>query len=153
MQQNLGKSDIELYHDADKAFSPENSLLYMLLPILGFIMGTGLGLGISYIMEILDSKLRTPRQVEINYNVPNIATVPEISGLTKFNATNKLLPYTRSIAERLHLINENLKSLTILSTKQKEGKSTIAYELAQYYKHIGKKTIVARIRLQRKPLF
>jgi capsular polysaccharide biosynthesis protein/cellulose biosynthesis protein BcsQ len=153
VQQNLGKSDIELYHDADRAFSPDNFFLYLFLPVLGFLLGLGLGLGSAFILEVMDNKLRTPRQVEIAYEVPNIATIPEFPNFTKANAQQLLLGYIRTITERLHLINENIKSLTVLSSRQHEGKSTIAYQLAQYSNHTGKKTVLVEFDYRENPFY
>lgn len=140
--QNLGKSDVELYHEADKAFSPENSILYMLLPIVGFLLGSSLGIASAFTLEFFDKKIRTPKQLEISYTVPYIACIPEMQDLERSNAQKKLLSYVRTIVERLTLIAGPFRVLTILSSQENEGKSTLAFFLAQYYQQIGKTAII-----------
>ena len=141
---NLGKGDLELYQNADKAFSLENSIWVELLPTAAFILGSLLGIGCSLVSEIFDKKIRTTKQVNMSYNLPCIATIPEWQLLWKNNSEKKSLFYIRQIAERLHLL-EQFSSIGVASSISGEGKSSIAFHLAKYYANLGKKVLLLEL--------
>ena len=51
-----------------------------IIVILGTLLGLGLGAGIAFLLEMLDSGFRTSRQVEDHLGVPVLASVPRADG-------------------------------------------------------------------------
>lgn len=143
---NLGKSGIEVYQNAEKAL-PNDSLLVKLLPLIGLFLGSGLGLFIALAVELSDRRLRTPREVESAFHLPCLTTIPEFHLFSRNSGTVQLQYFIRTLEEHLerYTVNSPHFSLTLLSSEKGEGKSTIAYFLAEYYQELGKKTLLIEL--------
>lgn len=142
---HLGKGDIELYQEAEKAFPYEGSFVVDLLPFFGAIVGAIVGLFVSFLIEVADRRIRTERQIELLYNVPCLSVFPEMSFLTRWNSDRKTKFHIRSLAERLELSTKEHKTLGLVSSTCKEGKSFIAYHLGVFYAEQGKKCCVVEL--------
>ncbi len=137
---NLGKSDVESYEAANKAFSHSSSAFSKLLPVIGLIFGSLLGLVTALFLEFFDPRFRTSKQVETALRVPCLASIPHFEILTRKNAEEKTLPYIRQIVDKL-AVQGGYKSLAVTSAKHKEGRSLIAFYLAKYFHRVGKSTL------------
>ena len=145
---NVPKGSLDLYHLADKAKPLKDSWIVKILPLIGLIGGFFLGILVAAFKEMSDSKLRTPKQIEISYDIPFYTQIPNIEGLNKDNCTEKLLYFTRTLAERIDRKISSLTPLnigrviTITSSTAGEGKSCLAHLIAQYYQIIGNKVLL-----------
>lgn len=145
---NVPKGSIELYNYADKAKPLRDSLFVYLLPLLGFLLGAGLGSLLAIFQEMRDDKFRTIRQVELAYDVPALVSIPYLSDLNRSNAEDKTLFFIRDLVEHLERsslafqIAESNIAIGVTSSLHGEGKSLLAFELAQYFKRVGKKAIL-----------
>ena len=57
-----------------RPIEPDFKRIFMMTIGVGF----GLGCGLAYLLEVLDSSYRTPEKVEEDFNIPIIATIPAI---------------------------------------------------------------------------
>jgi len=130
--------DFDIAEPAYKA-SGDTSLLSIVLPIAGLILGLGGGIFLALLLELTDNKIRTPRQLDTAYSAPCLSTIPKLARLRPEEAYERLLPFLREIGERLDVLmdGERLNSLGFISTLDREGKSTVAFNFARYYKSLG----------------
>lgn len=139
----LGKGDIDVYTTAAQAYPPD-SLLLNLLPLLGFFFGIGLGALLAVVLEIADSHLRTQYEVESSYNVPCAITIPEVPLLSSRNVVEKLgfyVSYIDGLVSRKLLGRERI-TVSLVSSTESEGKSTLAYCWAQQQLASGRKVAI-----------
>jgi len=145
---NVPKGSLEMNHLAEKAKPLSERWFVQLFPLLGLLFGTLFGLGLAALIEMRDTKLCTPKQVDLAYNVPLFIQIPEFGRLTETNASDKLLYFVRSLAERIDRQIQALFPkkqnvvLTFTSSTVDEGKSTLAKQLALYYQRIGKRVLL-----------
>lgn len=143
MMLKLGKGDISLYTNAAQA-PLEKSFIIDMLPLIGFLVGTGFGLSLAAFFEVLDNKLRTPQEVERSYNLPCLVTIPEMSLSNKRVGEEKLkfyISHLEGVLSRFEPQDARF-SLAITSSISGEGKSTLVYCLAHYWQKMGKKVVV-----------
>lgn len=140
---SVGKSGVEIYQTADKAV-PNDSILIQLLPLIGFILGSGFGLFVAFLVELSDRRLRTAKEVEAVYNLPCLITIPEFRFFSLTTGEIQLQYFIRSLEEKLEKSTAKLPqfSLAVLSSTKGEGKSSLVYFLARYYQELGKRCVV-----------
>jgi len=133
----LGKGDVDVYHRADtaQAYSSKWDNYVNFFPLVGFILGCFFGLGLAAIVEALDRKVCTEKQVELSYTAPCLQIVPDIRGLARKDSEGALLFYIRSLSERVEssIGAEGFSSVAFTSSVAGEGKSALAYHFARYY--------------------
>ncbi len=107
---------------------------------LGFVVGLVGGIGLALVLENLDTSIHSPQQAESLTHLPLLGVVPR--GLLAPGSSGKAKRASKraSIAESYRLLSINLQSLgrkanvrTILITSAtpREGKTTVAANLAQ----------------------
>ncbi len=79
---------------------------------LGAVLGLLLGLGIAFLLERFDRRIREPKDLETVYGLPLLGVVPESSALSR-SARGKTLSgaLMASEAEAFHLIRAHLRYL------------------------------------------
>lgn len=106
---------------------------------LGGILGVLGGLGLAFLFENLDSRLRTREQVESALNLPTLGRIPasaEKSG-TRYSAPLEEA-YRRLGANILsHIRETDQKVFVITSALNGEGKTTVAANLASSLSYSG----------------
>jgi capsular exopolysaccharide synthesis family protein len=114
---------------------------------LGALLGLLLGLGLAFLLQRLDRRVREPRELEEIYGVPMLAAVPESRALAAKRVA--LLPTAdldaiALLRTRLRYFNvdRNVRSLLITSAAPSEGKSTIAINLAIVEALSGDRSVV-----------
>lgn len=140
---SLGKSGLELYQTADKA-QPNESILIELLPLLGFVLGAGLGFFVALAVELSDHRLRTAREVDAHYTVPCLTTIPEFRFFSRSVGERQLQYFIRAIEEHIEQFTTDKAqfSIAVLSSVKGEGKSTLAYFLGRYYQDLKKRCLL-----------
>ncbi|MFZ0727721.1 MAG: hypothetical protein WAM61_18215, partial [Desulfobacterales bacterium] len=68
---------IDMAQVPKKPIEPDLKRIFMLTMAIGF----GLGGGLAFLLEFLDSSYRRPEKVEEDFNIPVIATIPAIYAL------------------------------------------------------------------------
>lgn len=115
--------------------------LYVVVPV-GGIIGIMVGIGVAFLLELADTRLRTGRDLSRHGHIPVLGTVPDLDDEETPIETIELAAHTapRSIvAEAFRTIRANLmlscpaerqRSLLVTSARPEEGKTTVAVNLA-----------------------
>jgi capsular exopolysaccharide synthesis family protein len=132
--------------------------------ILGGVLGLLLGLGIAFLLERLDRRIREPKDLEAVYGLPLLGVVPESSALSRSargaggDARAGLPP---GEAESFHLIrahlryfnvDRDLRILLVASAAPGDGKTTIARHLAAAAARMGSRVLLIEADLRRPTL-
>lgn len=152
---NMPKGSVQLYQLAQKARPWKEGLWVTLLPLIGLLFGFGFGVGLSFVLEMMDKKIRTPRQVEMHYSVPCLAAIPELPALTRNNVEERMLFFVRQLAEVVErIIRRAKKPISIVnftSSIKGEGKTTFAFLLAKYLKDTDQKALLLELDWRQNP--
>ena len=127
---------------------------------LGVILGLLLGLGVAFLLERLDRRIREPKDLEELYGLPLLGVVPESSALSRSAKGKKnageALP--ASEAEAFHLIrahlryfnvDRELRTLMVASAAPGDGKTTVARHLAGAAARMGSRVLLLEADLRR----
>jgi polysaccharide biosynthesis transport protein len=128
--------------------------------VLGGVLGLLLGLGVAFLLEHLDLKIKEPKDLGDVYRLPVLGVVPEAKTLARSarrkNGARELLP--ASEAEAFHLIrahlryfnvNRELRTLLITSAAAGDGKTTVARCLAAAAATTGSAVLLLEADLRR----
>jgi capsular exopolysaccharide synthesis family protein len=133
--------------------------------VLGGMLGLLLGLGIAFLLERLDRRIREPRDLEGIYGLPLLGVVPESSALARSGRAgagtgkgtqSKQLPAGE--AEAFHLIrahlryfnvDRELRTLMVASAAPGDGKTTVARHLAAAAARVGSRVLLLEADLRR----
>jgi polysaccharide biosynthesis transport protein len=105
--------------------------------VLGALVGLILGLVLAGARDRLDRRIRDPQELESVFERPIIGRIPKSRALGKRRKAADALP--RAEAEAFHSLRANLlyfgadhehRSVLVTSAEPKEGKTTIAWNLA-----------------------
>jgi succinoglycan biosynthesis transport protein ExoP len=127
---------------------------------LGAILGLLLGLGVAFLLERMDRRIREPKDLEKVYGLPLLGVVPESSALSrsarrKGDARGALPP---GEAEAFHLIrahlryfnvDRELRTLLVGSAAPGDGKTTVARHLAAAASRMGARVLLLEADLRR----
>jgi polysaccharide biosynthesis transport protein len=111
------------------------------------------GLGLAFLLERFDRRIREPRDLEAIYGLPLLGVVPESAALSRSGKGKKnareALP--ASEAEAFHLIrahlryfnvDRELRTLLIASAAPGDGKTTVARHLAAAAARMGARVLL-----------
>lgn len=127
--------NIQLVQRAGVPSGPASELKRNLL--LGLLVGLLLGLGAAALAERLSRRLRQPEELRDIYKLPVLTEVPEIRGLKHSSEPVALAPDERDafrmLLARLRYtkLDSRVRSLLVTSADAREGKSTVAWYLAE----------------------
>ena len=120
--------------------------------ILGVLFGGILGIGVAFLIEYLDTSVKTMEDIERYFDLPVLAVVPKGTGVLMD------LPPDAMDAEPYRILRTNIefnrkakdmKVLTLVSGGAGEGKSTTLTNLAYTFAQSGLKTLVVDADLRR----
>ncbi|HEV8420996.1 MAG TPA: P-loop NTPase, partial [Actinomycetota bacterium] len=128
--------------------------------VLALLVGLGLGIGLAFLRERLDDRIKTRQEIERRLGAPVIAAVPRIGTWRRNDAPQLVMRSNpRSpVAEAYRTLATNilyaasqqpLKVLMVTSALGGDGKSTTSSNLAVALARAGKRVIVASADLRR----
>lgn len=131
--------------------------------ILGVILGLLLGVGLAFLLERLDRRIREPRDLERVYGLPLLGVVPESAELARHTDTveGARQPLPDADAEvfrmlRAHLryfnVDRDLRTLLVVSAAPGDGKTTVARNLAEAAATMGSRVLLIETDLRRPTL-
>jgi capsular exopolysaccharide synthesis family protein len=127
--------------------------------IIGGVLGLLLGVGVAFLLERLDRRIREPRDLEGVYGLPLLGVVPESKALSRSSrgeGDGRVLPPGE--AEAFHLIrahlryfniDRELRTLLVASAAPGDGKTTIARHLAGAAARMGSRVLLLEADLRR----
>jgi len=139
LNESLRANSITVVEPATAPGTPSNALGLMEIGI-GIVVGLSGGVGLALVVENLDTRIHSPRQLEHLTHLPVLGTVPtgllSLGSLGHPNGTDSSKPIEeayRLLGVNLQALREDtpLKTILITSAMPKEGKSATAANLAQ----------------------
>lgn len=145
--------------------------------MLGALIGLGLGIGLTFLLEYLDNSIKNPEELE-RMGFPILSTIPEIHGeevakkihsrngnqeemeeitkiatrlITHFDPKSPISEAYRTLRTNIQFKNKHNKKMVVLITSAapKEGKSTTVANLAITMAQMGSKTVLVDADLRR----
>jgi receptor protein-tyrosine kinase len=127
--------------------------------IIGVVLGLLLGLGIAFLLERLDRRIKEPKDLETIYGLPLLGVIPESDALSRAarpaGGDRDVLPpgeaeTFRMIRARLRYFNvdRDLRTLLVISPAQGDGKTTVARHLAEGAAAVGASTLLVEADLR-----
>lgn len=149
--QAVSATPIVLIDNASGSDKPVNKNLFIALGA-GLVLGTGIGLGIIFLLSALDDRVKSASDIEHFVGIPLIGVIPKIAKLDNFRKARTVSTNAdRATTEAFHAIYSALKiheqaskakAILTTSTTPSEGKSFFTTNLAMTYALHGEKVIV-----------
>jgi capsular exopolysaccharide synthesis family protein len=126
--------------------------------LLGIIMGLFGGVGLALFLEYLDNTIKTPDDIEERYNLPVLTTISKVKDKTKTLYKLVLDEPSSALAESFKSLRASImlsssdsppKTILITSMAPKDGKTTIASNLAMAIAGSGSKVLIIDCDLRR----
>jgi capsular exopolysaccharide synthesis family protein len=136
---SLQTGNAELVQHAELPTSP-SSPKPVRNAVLGAILGLLLGIGLAFLFERLNRRLRDPEEAQETFELPVLGTIPESKAIMAANqgATAPELPFMENESFRMlraslryFNVDKEIRSVLITSYGAGVGKSTIAWNLAR----------------------
>jgi succinoglycan biosynthesis transport protein ExoP len=127
--------------------------------LIGAILGLFLGLGLAFLLERIDRRIKGPEDVEEIYRLPMLGGVPESAALARSGRADRSkgagLPAGEAEAFNLiraHLrffnVDRDLRTLVVASAAPGDGKTTIAHRLAEAAARSGSRVLLVEADLR-----
>jgi capsular exopolysaccharide synthesis family protein len=148
----LQSGDVQLAQAATVPTSPSSPQVAR-NTILGAVLALLLGLGIAFLLERLDRRIKEPKDLEAIYGLPVLGVIPESDALSRAGrpdggARDVLPPGETEIFRmiRAHLryfsVDRDLRTLLVISAARGEGKTTVSRHLAEAGAAMGGRTLL-----------
>jgi capsular exopolysaccharide synthesis family protein len=127
--------------------------------VIGAFAGLLLGLGLAFVREQQDRRVRDSKELEDAFGLPLLARVPESSSLSRRSSVISELPPFE--AEGFRMLRANLRylepdrevdSVLITSASVQDGKSTVAFHLAATAAATGTRVLLIEADVRRPTL-
>lgn len=126
---------------------------------LGLIVGLLLGLGLAFLLERLDRRIKNVEELEVAYRLPLLAAVPQSGDFVappRLDAAGdsghkEVFRLLRAYL-RYFNVDRELRLLLVTSAVSGDGKTTVAHNLAEAAQETGTKTLLLETDLRRPDL-
>ncbi len=121
---------------------------------LGSFLGLALGIGLAILLEVVDTSIRTPRDLTRHVHVPILGTVPDLDDEEVTIDKVEIATHTHQqslVAEAFRSIRTNLllsspaerqRAVLITSAKPEEGRTSVACNLAISLGQSGRRVLL-----------
>ena len=127
--------------------------------IIGFLLGGILGIGLAFVAEALDKRVRTEREIADSLGLPLLGRIPRPARRLRQTNSLAMLAEPRSLAaEPVRALRTNVefanlerdaRTIMITSSVQREGKSTTVANLAVAMVRAGRRVALVDLDLRR----
>lgn len=121
-----------------------------LYTIVGALLALGFGVGLAFLAELVDRRIRTSDELGEHLGVPILAEVPIRSSnpaaRVAFDETFRLL---RTNLQFLARGDRGIRSLTVVSPSEGDGKSSVALNLALSFAEAGQNVLLIEADMRR----
>ena len=128
--------------------------------VLGALFGLLIGLGVAFLLERLDRRIREPDDLEQVYGLPLLGVIPESKALSRSmrGADEAQTTLSSGETESFHLIrahlryfnvDRDLRTIMVVSAAPGDGKTTIARYLAAAAARMGSRVLLTEVDLRR----
>jgi tyrosine-protein kinase len=146
---SLQTGNAELVEHAEPPRSPSSPKTIRNV-VLGGFLGVLLGVGLAFLLERLDRRVRDPKEVEATFRRPIVGTIPESRILAKaeFLQAGPLPPGEEEAFRMLRAnlryfnVDRQIQSVLVTSAAPADGKSTVAWNLAAAAAASGAKVLL-----------
>jgi capsular exopolysaccharide synthesis family protein len=134
----------------------------VLYSIAAVVFSLMVGFGLSLLIELMDTRLRTPAQVVRQVGVPVLASVPDLSEDDRLSLDTNLATVSHKVPQSLmaeafrqlrtsllFASDQPIKSLLISSANPGDGKSTVASNLASTMARAGSRVLLIEANFRR----
>ncbi|HTQ40702.1 MAG TPA: polysaccharide biosynthesis tyrosine autokinase [Pirellulales bacterium] len=121
------------------------------IALMSLLAGTLFGLGVVYVLDVLDDRFRSPQEMQLHLGVPILAIVRPTEGLpaTGLRAIQAYVAPNapkseafRTLRTALAFSGKESQRLVISSAEPGDGKTTMLSNLGVSYAYSGKKTLL-----------
>lgn len=144
----VATNNVSIIDRADPPLRPSGPRLLLNLAIAA-LLGLGLGVIASFIIEALDETLATPEDVEAKLHLPVLGAIPALDkgemplqALSDIRSGFSEAYYSLRTALQFSTPNGAPRTLLITSSRPAEGKSTTAYAIALSLARVGKRVLL-----------
>lgn len=143
---------------------PSQPRLVLYIPLV-IVLGLAIGVGLSLLLEFMDTRLRTPVQVVRQVGVPLLGSVPDLAederlslgtdvSLVSFAAPHSLIAEAfRQVRTNMRFASDTpLKTILITSPSPGDGKTVTAVNLAVAMARGGSRTLLVEANFRRPSL-
>ena len=116
--------------------------------IVGAVLGLLLGIGVALLLERRDRRLKDPEELGESFSMPVLGTIPGSRALADGHGSSELPPLEseafRMLRGRLRYfdVDRKIRSVLVTSGEARDGKSTIAWNLALTEASLGSETVL-----------
>ena len=152
VSRTTGISDVTITQPASAALAKKSPHLSMNL-IVATIVGVLLGLGIVFLVDWFDGRIRDERDVENELQLPVLASIPQLpsgDGAAAIPASVRnatLESYFQLVLAMRYSSDHPLRSVTVTSPLKGDGKSTVAMNVASAFGEIAVSSIEREARV------
>jgi capsular exopolysaccharide synthesis family protein len=144
---------VSVIQKAVKPREPSNPRWWINIP-LGLLLGLVVGFGLTFLLELMDTSIKSPTDVSRRVDLPMLGMVPHLDDLEEEIADLRLAFMTNPnslIGESFRQIRTTLqfsapaaqlRSLLVTSALPGDGRSTVSLNLAAATAHSGRKVLV-----------
>lgn len=155
--QNHSGVQVTVVSDAEASHSPV-SPRRLVLALLCLVGGTGLGVAMVYILDVLDDRFRSPEELQEQIGAPMLAMIWEMKGQSG-SGPDALQVHTspesteseafRTLRTTLAFSGQDTERLAVTSAEPSDGKTTVLANLGVSYAQAGKRTLLVDADLRR----